>query len=159
MSQKQLSKWLKGMILLAGACGAAVYCAVIPMLGCGIVGANPEMENRFLPWLIFLWTTAVPCAMALVIGWRIAARIGRDEAFTTQNAGGLRQVAVLAAGDAGWFFVGNLLLLFCNLSHPGVTLASTLVTAAGIVVAVAAACLSRLVQRAAVLQEQSDLTI
>ena len=45
------------------------------------------------------------------------------------------------------------------MSHPGVTLLSLLVVFVGIAAAVAAAALSRLVKKAAALQEQSDLTI
>ena len=59
----------------------------------------------------------------------------------------------------GFFFVGNVILLFANMSHPGVALFSLLIVFSGVAVAVAAAALSHLVQKAAVLQEQSDLTI
>lgn len=45
------------------------------------------------------------------------------------------------------------------MSHPGVALFSLLVVFAGVAVAVASAVLSHLVQKAAVLQEQSDFTI
>ena len=45
------------------------------------------------------------------------------------------------------------------MSHPGVALFSLIVVFAGVAVAVAAAALSYLVKKAAVLQEQSDLTI
>ena len=50
-------------------------------------------------------------------------------------------------------------MLFTNMSHSGVALFSLLIVFAGVAVAVAAAALSHLVQKAAVLQEQSDLTI
>lgn len=55
--------------------------------------------------------------------------------------------------------MGNIIFLFTNMSHPGVALFSLLVVFAGVAVAVASAVLSHLVQKAAVLQEQSDFTI
>ena len=73
------------------------------------------------------------------------------------NARCLRTVSLLAALDAAYFFLGNLVLLFLNMSHPGVVLMSLLVVFAG--VAVAAAALSHLVRKAALLQEENDLTI
>ena len=45
------------------------------------------------------------------------------------------------------------------MNHPGVILMLLLVVFAGVAVAVAAAALSHLVKKAAVLQEESDLTI
>ena len=65
----------------------------------------------------------------------------------------------MAAGDSAFFFVGNVILLFCNINHPGIILISMIVVFAGIAITIAAACLSHLVRKAATLQEQSDLTI
>ena len=64
-----------------------------------------------------------------------------------------------SAADAAFFFVGNVLLFLLNMSHPSVALLSLGVVFVGIAVAVVAAVLSHLVQKAAVLQEQSDWTI
>ena len=86
-------------------------------------------------------------------------RIGRDRSFTEENARSLKWVAWLAAGDACFFFAGNVLLLLLNMSHAGVFLLSLLVVFTGAAIAVAAAALSHLVGKAAALQEQSDLTI
>ena len=159
MEQKSLSKWLKIILAGTGVCALIVYLAVIPMLGQGIVGQNPDMANRYMPWLAFLWATGAPCLAALVLGWRIAVNIGKDRSFSVENAKLLKVISALAAGDAGFFLAGNVMLLLMNLSHPGVVLLSMLVVFAGAAVAVAAACLSRLVTKAAALQAQSDLTI
>lgn len=159
MKQKALSKWLKAILVGVALCGLAVYFAVLPELGWEIVDANPGYSHLYRPWLAFLWATGVPCYAALALGWRIAHNIGADRSFTMENARLLRWIAWLAAGDAAYFFVGNIVLLFLNMSHPGVVLMSLLAVFAGVAVAMAAACLSHLVQKAAALQEQSDLTI
>ena len=108
------------------------------------------------------------CAVSLDLGiveqdWSavtaFAERIGMDRSFTSENARSLRWIAWLAAGDAAAVFVGNAAFLLLGLSHPGVLLLSLLIVFAGIAIAVAAAVLSHLVQKAAGLQEQSDLTI
>lgn len=159
MEQKTLSKWLKWIIIGMAVCGAVVYAAAVPMLGQEIVLSNPDCANYYMPWLIFLWMTAIPCYIALLFGWKIAANIGRDRSFSEDNAKLLKWISGLAIGDAAFFFVGNIILLCLNMNHPGIVLASLVIVFAGVAIAVAAAALSHLVKKAAVLQDQSDWTI
>lgn len=97
--------------------------------------------------------------MALYCAWKITANIGKDQSFTEQNASLLKSISILSIGDAGFFFVGNIALLLLNMSHPAVAIASLAVVFVGIAIAVAAAVLSHLVKKAAVLQDESDWTI
>ena len=159
MEQKTLSKWLKLILLGMGICGLAVYLMVVPSFGDSLRSQYPEFAGRYWPWLIFIWVSGIPCYAVLVLGWRIAANIGRDASFSMENARFLRSIAVLAALDAAYVFLGNLAMLFLDMSHPGVVLLSLLVVFAGAAVAVAAAALSHLVRKAALLQEENDLTI
>ena len=159
MEQKTLSNWLKIIVIGVALCGIVVYAMIIPSYGRSLVSLYPEFSNRYVPWLIFLELTALPIIIALVLAWRIAGNIGRDKSFTMENASHLARIAQLAALDTGYFFIGNLVLLFSNMSHPGIVLFSLLVDFVGIAVTVAAAVLSHLVKKAADLQEQSDLTI
>ncbi len=159
MKQKALARWLKAAIIGVGLCLAVVYLLVIPDFGKSVAGANPEFAFCYLPWLIFLWCTALPCIAALILGWGVAGRIGKDRSFCMENAGALSTIAYLAAGDAAFFFVGNVVFLFLNMNHPGVVLLSLVPVFAGACIAIAAAALSHLVRKAAALQEQSDLTI
>ena len=159
MEQKNLSKWLKIILIGVGICGLVVYFLILPSYGISLVGQYPEFSDRYWPWLIFLWLTAVPCYAALVYGWKIASLIGRGRSFSEDNARHLKRISWLAAGDAAFFFLGNIVLLFSNMSHPGIVLLSFLFVFAGAAIAVAAAALSHLVKNAAELQQQSDLTI
>ena len=159
MEQKTLSKWLKLILLGMGICGLAVYLMVVPSFGDSLRSQYPEFAGRYWPWLIFIWVSGIPCYAVLVLGWRIAANIGRDASFSLENARFLRSIAVLAALDAAYVFLGNLAMLFLDMSHPGVVLLSLLVVFAGAAVAVAAGVLSHLVRKAALLQEENDLTI
>ncbi|MDO4865468.1 MAG: DUF2975 domain-containing protein [Clostridia bacterium] len=159
MNQNSLSKWLKVILVGVGLCGLVVYGVAIPSYGASLVADYPEFSGRFWPWLLFLLATGIPCYAALFLGWRIASSIGQDRTFTAGNARRLTLISRLAAGDAAFLFLGNVALLLLSMSHPGVFLGMLLVAFAGVAVAVAAACLSHLVQKAAALQEQSDLTI
>jgi len=159
MEQKNLSKWLKTIIIGAGVCGMIVYAAVFPALGLRLRSLYPEFSNRFWPCLLFIWASAIPCFMVLYCGWEISANIGKDRSFTNRNAALLKNISVLAALDAAFFFAGNIVFLFLNMSHPAVVIASLMIVFIGVAVAVASAALSHLVKKAAVLQEQSDWTI
>ncbi len=159
MEQKALSKWLKIIIVGVGICGLVGYFLIIPAFGQSMVRDYPEFSGWYWPWLIFLWGTGIPCYAALFFGWKIAANIGNDRSFSMENAKLLKWISWLAEGDAIYFFIGNIALWFAGMNHPGVVLAMFLVVFAGVAIAVAAAALSHLVKKAAVLQEESDLTI
>lgn len=159
MDQKTLSKWLKTILAGIALCAIALYGWIIPSMGQSIKMANPEFDYCYWPWLIFIWMTAIPCLGVIGLSWKIATNVGLDRSFTDENAHLLKWIAVLAAGDGAFFFVGNVVFMFLNMNHPGIMLASLVVVFVGIAVSVAAAALSHLVKKAAVLQEQSDLTI
>ena len=159
MDQKALARWLKGIIIGIGLCGLTVYAAVVPALAEYMLEGYPEFLTAVLPWELFIWCSGIPCFAVLYFAWRIVADIGLDRSFTDENAKRLKWISGLAAGDALFFFLGNILLLFLNMNHPGIVLASCVVVFIGVAVAVASAALSHLVKKAAELQEQSDLTI
>lgn len=160
MKQTTLSKWLKVIIIGVGICGLIVYGMVIPMLGETLANyLQGEFDYCYLPWLIFIWLTAIPCYLALFFAWKIASNIGKDQSFTTANAKYLKWISILAVTDAAFFFVGNIVYLLLGLNHPGIVIFSLLVVFAGVAVAIASASLSHLVLKAEVLQEQSDWTI
>lgn len=159
MEQKTLSRWLKGILVGIGLCGLIVYPVVVPALADYMLAGHPKFAAAVLPWKIFIWCSGIPCFAVLFFAWGIASNIGADRSFTEENAKSLKWISGLAAGDALLFFLGNILLLFLGMSHPGVVLASAVVEFIGVAVAVASVVLSHLVKKAAELQEQSDLTI
>ena len=159
MEQKHLSKWLKLILIGVAICGLVVYALVVPMCGISLCSLYPEYSNRFWPWLIFIWISGIPCFLVLYYAWRISTNIGNNLSFTDQNASLLKSISVLSALDAGFFFVGNIVLLLLNMSHPSVVIVSFVIVFVGVAVSVASAVLSHLVQKATALQEQSDWTI
>ncbi len=107
MKQKNLSRWLKCILLGVGICGLIIYGVILPLYGDSLAASYPEFANRFWPWMGFLWVTAVPCFAVLVLAWRIATNIGRDRSFSNENASLLKWISVLAAADAAFFFPGK----------------------------------------------------
>ena len=107
MKQKTLSSWLKAILVITGICGLVVYLWIIPEIADALLQRAPELEAAFLPWLIFLILTGIPCYAALGILWKIAQNIGANRSFCIQNAKLLKYISVLAAADAGFFFAGD----------------------------------------------------
>ena len=162
MKQSTLARWLKAIVAGVGVCGALVYGLVLPTLG-RVLAVDWGLQNGgntlFWVWLAFLLGTAPAVYAGLVFAWKVAANIGRDRSFSRENAVLLRRIAILAAGDTVYFFLGVLILTLVNWSSPGAVLLSFFVDFTGVAVTVAAAALSHLVLKAAELQEQNDLTI
>ncbi len=157
MRQKSLSNWLKFIIIGVGLCGLVIYLLVVPMLGQTVaVAEDGVFERLYWPWLVLIWVTALPCYAALAFGWIIAVNIGKDRSFCVENARLLKWTSCLAAGDAAFFFLGNIIYLLLGWSHPGITLLCLVVVFVGVAISVAAAALSHLVMKAVVLQEQNE---
>lgn len=160
MNQKNHSKWIKAVIIGTAIFGLAVFGWMIPAYGASFASLNPEFAHCYWPWLIFLWICALPCFASLFFGWKIASNIGADKSFSFENSGCFRIIAWLAAGDSAFFFLGNWVLLFLGMSHPGVAIIfAPLITFVGMAVSVVCAVLSQLVYKSAVLQSESDLTV
>ena len=86
MNQQKLSSWLKAIIIIIGFCGLVVYFGILPNCGSSLQDSYPEFASWHWPWMIFLWITAVPCYAVLVLGWKVASRIGMDRSFCMENA-------------------------------------------------------------------------
>lgn len=159
MTQESLSKWLRGIIVGIAVCGMIIYFGLVPMFGKDLAAAYPEFAHCYYPWLAVLWISAIPCYLVLFYGWKITAEIARDNSFSIENAHYLKRICMFALMDSAYFFIANLVMLFLNMNHPGILLASLLVDFAGVVVAVTAAALSHLVLKAAEIQQENELTI
>ncbi len=159
MEQKKLAGWLKLIVIGIAVCAVYIYAVIIPGYGQMIVRQNPEFGYCYLPLLIFISITSIPIFGALFLALKIFANIGNDRSFCKENADHLKWISWLAGGDAAYFFLGNIVLMFMNMNHPGIVLYSLIVVFAGTAVSVASAALSHLVLKAALLQEESDLTV
>jgi hypothetical protein len=159
MNHNTLAIQLKAVIIGVAVFGLMVYLWIVPALGHNIAEMFPECAYAYRPWLIFIWATGIPCYTALVFAWKIATNIGRDHSFCRDNGILMKRIAKLATGDGIFFFLGNIVLLFAGINHPGIVIVSVFVTCIAMGISVAASALSHLIMEAAELQEQSDFTI
>ena len=103
MTQIRLSKYLKIIILGAAVTGLIIYLWAIPEIGQSIAEQYPEFSHCYYPWLILLWTTAIPCYCALLCCFKIAASLKSDKAFTAANGRLFKIIAVLALTDTSFY--------------------------------------------------------
>ena len=158
MTQKKLADLLKVICIGLAILGAVVYFLVLPTVGKDLVEES-GMVNAFWPWLLFLWGTGVPCYMALFEFWHVCSEIKADNSFCEENAIRMMNIALLILGDVAYFFAGNVLFLLLNMNHPGIFLISLAIDVFGVGIGGAAAALSHLVYKAAVIQAENDLTV
>ena len=159
MTQKELSRWLRAVVIV-GWCGCALMAAwVMPQLAEDVAWEFPELAFLKWPCLVFFWLALAPVVAALAYAYRIFTEIGRDNSFCRENALRLRIISRLALADTVWCMAAMIALLILNVLHPGVFLLMLAVIVFGAAVAVAAAALSHLTLKAASLQDENDLTI
>ncbi|MDR0913884.1 MAG: DUF2975 domain-containing protein [Oscillospiraceae bacterium] len=159
MSAKLLGVWVRFAVICMLLCGVAVCAWLLPEYGSSLASKYPEFAHAYVPWLVFIWVTFVPCVGVLALGWKVAGAIAKDEAFTLKVAKWIKTAAMLIFVAVGIFFAGNILFFFLNLSHPSIALASLFADIIGIAIAIVAATLARYVTKAAVLQEEAEGTI
>ena len=159
MSQKALSILAKIIFILFAILGIAFYGIAVPFGGRDLLSGAPELQYCYLPWLIFMELMVIPDYLVLGIAWRIADSIGKDRAFSRDNGRRFKWISLIALFTTVYFFAGNTVFFLLNMNHPAVYIVSFVLVFIGASISAASAILSYLSQKAADLQEQSDLTI
>ena len=159
MKHSIFSKWLKVIIVGTTLIGLACCIFVVPFLADIFKHQYPEFSYWVLPWMLALYITAVPCFLAMGISWKIASNIGKDKSFCHENARLFFWYSRLAFGDSVFFLVVSVIYWLVGMNHPGLLIADLLVVFIGMAVFCCTAALSYLVEKAAKLQDENDLTI
>lgn len=158
MKQKTLSVLIKLILTGFSLTGIALYIAAA-IYGKDLAAANLEYSHAYVPWLVFLAVSLLPCYAVVALGWQIAGSISLCSAFTLQNSKRLRVISIIALCDSAFYVAANILLLLLNMSHPGVCLGGLLIAFTGCAIAVAAQALSALTAKASDIREENELTI
>ena len=157
MDQKKLAIWLKAIVVGCALCGLTLFGYILPKYLAYVAEEVPDLPHT--AWLVFMCILAVPCYAVLVCIWKMANEIAGDNSFSLENAKLLKYIALLAGADSVLLLGGNLIFLMMKHSIPTLALVSAFVCFFGLAASVGAACLSHLVHKAAVMQEDVDLTI
>ena len=160
MKQKELAAALKGIVVLCLLAGIGLCGVLIPLFGAEAARTNPDYAWMFWPCLGGIGVLCVPVLIVLVLVWQMAGRIGADNSFCYENAEALKQICGLAVLDTVLCLLGALVLaIFLRGLPPYLLLLSVAVMLVGVAIAVVSAVLSHLIQKAADLKAEQDLTI
>ncbi len=151
MSQKGFSRILKITVIAVGLLLFGILSALSLIF---LVSEVDEISAIKVPWLAFIWSTAVPVIPALMYSWFTARDIGKGNLFCLNNARRLHGIALCAGADSLWVFIGNIIMLV----QPGksvmlVFIISFIVSCAGAVISICAEGVSRMFKKAAGLQK------
>lgn len=160
MKQKELATALKGIVIVCLLAGLLLCGVLMPLYGWSWVRIEPSLKGLFWFWLIALWVTCVPVLVVLALVWRMATRIGADNSFCLENARNLKWICFLALGDTAAYLIGSVIFCFQFGGMPPFLLLAVLaIVLVGIAIAVVTALLSHLIQKAAELKADQELTI
>lgn len=159
MKSTSIERCLKGIIIGLSVCGVLVYALLLPAFGDSMRIQYPEFSHWYYPWLTFLWLTVVPCYFTLAAAWKVAVNIGKGHSFSYENGRCFKKISYYAFSDSVFFFTGNMLFWLFGINHPGIVIVSLVIVFFGLSISLASKALSQLVDDAAVLKEESDLTI
>lgn len=159
MKQKELSVWLKLIIIVCGFFGLLFCIYFGPETGRKILLNSENLKTLYNPFITFIWITGIPFFIALVLGWKICSDIGSDQAFTVKNADRLKIISVLSMIE-GVLYVGALFYFFVVGSyHTNVLFILLLILFFSVVISVFTSMLSHLVRKASEIKQDNDLTI
>jgi hypothetical protein len=160
MKQKELAAALKGILVLCLATVLVVGGLLVPSIALNMRDEFPECAFYFWPCLSAFWLSCVPVVVVLALVWRMATQIARDNSFCQENADRLKWICILAIADTAFYLLGAVVLAVLNRGlQPYLLILFGGVIVVGITITVVAAVLSHLVQKAADLKAEQDLTI
>lgn len=159
MKQKELTRWMKGIVVLGFLCVLFLDAIWVPELGRDLAWNTPNLKVMFWPCLIYFWISTIPVMVFMALVWQMATEIGRDNSFCMKNALRLRTCSLLAAADTVYYIIGGVVLLSMNLLHIGIAIIGLGVCAVGAAISVLCAALSHLTRKAADMRSENDLTI
>lgn len=156
MNKNNLSVWLKAIIIAMAVMGLVLYFVFVPLVGIDLVKGGAMTKAAAWAFFGFLTPTAVPCYLVLIWLWPVACDIGRDASFTHKNAVRIKNMAIACLADTLYLFAGNLAFFLAKASTAVIFASFSFVAFTGLVLAVAAGCLSHLVYKAAVMREENE---
>lgn len=159
MEQKTIAKYLKIFSIITAFIGGIFFFWYIPVIISEMADMFKEAVFLKIPAIICILFIACLCYMALGNFWKICTQIGNNNSFCKENAQSMKNIGKLAFVVLIMILAGTIFLLmigFLNAAWFFICLFTAFV-ACGI--AVICFALSKLIENAAIIKEENDLTI
>jgi len=159
MKQDAFSKYLKGLVIAMAVLGLLLCVFFVPGFGMDIVKANPNLAYLYYPSLVFVYFTAIPVYVSLWNAWKIFCNIGKNNSFCFENARRLKHISYLASADTFLYVAAAIALVSMDALGWNALIFIVVIVFIGLAMAIVCSSLSHLVDKAATLKEENDLTI
>ena len=159
MKQDAFSKYLKGMVIAIALLGLLLCVFFVPGFGKDIIKINPNLTYLYYPSLVFVYITVIPVYIGLWNAWRIFSKIGKNNSFCFENSKRLKNIAYLASADTFLYVAAAIALLSMDALGWNALIFIVIIVFIGFAMAIVCSSLSHLVDKAATLKEENDLTI
>ena len=160
MSQKELARILKIIIVIVVFISVPCFIFVIPEMVKEVVAGDPEFIDIIRPFCIYVWISAVPFYYAILQTWFICHDIGRDNSYSLENVRRLKTITYLALFEAVYYgFFPIYMSAIYEAGQPSFVILCFLIVLASIAIAVLASILSRLAQKAREYKVDSELAV
>ena len=112
------------------------------------------------PFLAYAYLASIPFFVALYQSFKVLGYIGQNKAFSQATVKALRTIKFCALAIIGFVAVGELFIMLGNSDdHAGGVFIGILITFGSVVIASAAAMFERILQNAADIKSENDLTV
>lgn len=159
MEQKRIANVLKFFSIVTALVGALFFLWFVPGVIAGCAQTIPGTAFLRWPGTIGMWASGLLCYLALWEFWRICTRIGRDNSFCMENARSMKHIGQLAFAAVILILVGCVYLVCVGCFWPPQAVIVFFVVFIACGFGVVCLALSRLIQNAAKLKEENELTI
>ena len=160
MNEKKLTILMRVAILLIGLCGVAICLFWLPMSsGKGAATFSWDELQKVQVWTqyAFQWLISLPCFWLLITAWKITGDMQRGRLFTEENVRLVKKSTVILLVDILLYLAGN--IIFAVLGWNEWFILQLFAAIVGLIIAILLFILSQYLMKAAVLQEESDLTV
>lgn len=159
MMQKKIAKKLVLFTFIVGLVGILFFFWYIPGLIAEMAIMMPEAAWLRWPGTIGIWVIALLCYLALWEFVKICNRIGADNSFSMENACSMKRIGNLAILTGLLILGGDFFLVVIGYLNGAWILASFFSMFIALGIAVLCRALSSLIQNAAEMKAENDLTI
>ena len=119
----------------------------------------PGDAARIYAWLAVTLAGVLPYLAAAALGWRVSCAVARDKTFSRETAKLLSGISTCAYADGCYGLAANVVMGILRNQHPGIMIILCALILLALAAGMGFAALARFVQKAAELQEESDLTV
>lgn len=121
--------------------------------------SKPEEFTRTVAWCLTVGGTIIPFIPAFIRVWQISVLVNLDKTFSKDTAKALSGISNCAFIQGIYLLIGKLTLIIIGFSDPNDVFVILILVMLAFVAGLVFAVLARFVQKAAELQEESDLTV